>query len=226
MSQRMNLLSIDTSTEHASVALLFNGKTFYEEQTQQKTHAQFLLPMIDKLMIAAKASWSLLDAIVFGCGPGSFTGLRIACSVAKGLAYAHDLNLIPVSSLEAIVFAARQQEKGQDQPVLAVLDARMGELYWRFSASEGDISPEQVTKAEHISVPTKSPLVVAGLGIETYWEQFPASIKERTSCRLDLYPSALAMIEWAEYAKPPFISAAQAQPIYIRNQVTQGATGG
>ncbi|PJD96847.1 MAG: tRNA (adenosine(37)-N6)-threonylcarbamoyltransferase complex dimerization subunit type 1 TsaB [Legionella sp.] len=222
----MNLLSIDTSTEHASVALLFNGMTFYEEQTQQKTHAQCLLPMIDKLMNTANASWPLLDAVVFGCGPGSFTGLRIACSVAKGLAYAHDLKLIPVSSLEAIIFAARQQEKARDKSVLAVLDARMGELYWRFSAGEGDTSPEQVTKAEQISVITKSPLIVAGVGIDSYWEQFPESIKERTSCRLNLYPSALAMIEWVEHSKPLFISAAQAQPIYIRNQVTQGATGG
>ena len=95
----MKLLAIDTSTEIASVALMIGNELTCEEQGSQKTHAQLLLPMIDKLMVDAGLQLNQLDGIIFGCGPGSFTGLRIACSIAKGLAYAHDLGLIPVSSL-------------------------------------------------------------------------------------------------------------------------------
>lgn len=103
------LLAIDASTDQASVALLINGVSISEEQGSQRTHAQILLPMIDKLLTEANSSLNQLDGIVFGCGPGSFTGLRIACSMAKGLAYAHDLPLIPVSSLAAIAWTARQK---------------------------------------------------------------------------------------------------------------------
>ena len=105
----MKLLAIDTSTEVASVAVLLDEAIFCTELESQKTQAQLLLPMIDKLMIDTGIQMNQLDGIIFGCGPGSFTGLRIACSIAKGLAYAHDLNLIPVSSLAAIAWSAREQ---------------------------------------------------------------------------------------------------------------------
>ena len=101
----MNLLAIDTSTELASVALLHGGKLFNKEQGSQRTHAQLLLPLIDEIMKEAGLQINQLDAIIFGCGPGSFTGLRIACSVAKGLAYAHDLKLIPVHNLASIAWS-------------------------------------------------------------------------------------------------------------------------
>ena len=87
----MNLLAIDTSTDHATVALAFGNELLSEEQGSMRQHAQFLLPMVERLLTSASLSFSQLDGIVFGCGPGSFTGLRIACSVAKAFAFAHDL---------------------------------------------------------------------------------------------------------------------------------------
>jgi tRNA threonylcarbamoyladenosine biosynthesis protein TsaB len=221
----MNLLAIDTSTEQASVALLVNGVISCEEQGSQKTHAQVLLPMIDRLVVNAGSSLNRLDGIVYGCGPGSFTGLRIACSIAKGLAYAHDLDLIPVSSLSAIAWAARKQLKEQDMPVLAVLDARMNELYWAFYTNNYH-AVEKVNKAHEMQLPDSSSIIVAGTGIDPYWESIPELIKARVSHKLSLFPSASAMIELVCTLDIKPISIAKAQPVYVRNQVTQGDSRG
>lgn len=221
----MNLLAIDTSTEQASVALLVNGVTSCQEQGSQKTHAQVLLPMIDSLMVNAGSSLNQLDGIIFGCGPGSFTGLRIACSIAKGLAYAHDLDLIPVSSLTALAWAARKQLNEANRPVLAVLDARMNELYWAFYTNN-EPTVEQVSKAQDIILPDSQSIILAGTGIEPYWDDIPDLIKTKVSHKLPLFPSASAMIELVCTLGIKPISVAHAQPVYVRNQVTQGDSRG
>ncbi|MDR3443463.1 MAG: tRNA (adenosine(37)-N6)-threonylcarbamoyltransferase complex dimerization subunit type 1 TsaB [Legionella sp.] len=213
----MNLLAIDTSTEVASVAVLLGDKLFHEEQGSQKTHAQFILPMIDQLMHDSGLQMNQLDGIVFGCGPGSFTGLRIACSIAKGLAYAHDLDLIPVSSLSAVVWAARQETT---LPVLAVLDARMHELYWAYYAPEQLVAEERVNAASEIILPHEQSFVLAGVGIDTYWMDFPEALKEKISTQINVHPNAAAMLQLARTKVIQSVSAANAQPVYVRNQVT------
>ena len=128
----MTLLAIDTSTERATVALAVGDTVFHDEKHNVREHAQCLLPMINGLLEKAAVSLSQLDGIVFGCGPGSFTGLRITCSMAKALAYAHDLPLFPVSSLAAIankVYHVTENLK-PDTHVLAMLDARMQQVYF------------------------------------------------------------------------------------------------
>lgn len=222
----MNLLSIDTSTDQASIALLANNSIYHVEQGSQKTHAQIVLPMINRLLVDAGMQLTQLDGIVFGRGPGSFTGLRIACSIAKGLAYSHDLSLIPVSSLATIAWSARKEIKENEATVLAVLDARMQELYWGIFREWQYETEEHVTKAERIQAFSDKSIVVAGVGIDLYWGTWPDRIKKQITHRLTLYPSAAAMIELAceQGIKP--ISAAQAQPVYVRNQVTQGESGG
>ncbi|EHL30304.1 tRNA (adenosine(37)-N6)-threonylcarbamoyltransferase complex dimerization subunit type 1 TsaB [Legionella drancourtii] len=216
----MNLLAIDTSTELASVALLRGEELFCKEQGSQRTHAQFLLPMIDALMLEASMPMNQLDAVVFGCGPGSFTGLRIACSVAKGLAYAHDLDLIPVSSLSAIAWAARKQAASADLPLLAVLDARMHEMYWAYYPPGQFSAEERVNAVADISLANTQPIILAGAGIEEYWADFPEAIKSQISIQLPIYPSAVAMIELARVTGIQPVSVADAQPVYVRNQVT------
>jgi len=223
----MKLLAIDTSTENASIALLLGNKLVHVEQGNQKTHAQFLLPMIDKLMVDAGATMNQLDAVVFGCGPGSFTGLRIACSIAKGLAYAHDLDLIPVSSLSSIAWVARQhQSVDQSLPVLAVLDARMHEMYWACFAKEQFTGEERVNAVKDIYLPEPKPVVLAGVGIDEYWPDFPETIKAQVSTRITVYPSAAAMIQLVQAIDIKPVSAAEAQPVYVRNKVTYGDSRG
>ncbi|WP_133135637.1 tRNA (adenosine(37)-N6)-threonylcarbamoyltransferase complex dimerization subunit type 1 TsaB [Legionella rowbothamii] len=216
----MKLLAIDTSTEQASVAVSFGDELLHQEQGAQRTHAQFLLPMIDELLAKANIPMNQLDGIIFGCGPGSFTGLRIACSTAKGLAYAHDLELIPVSSLAAIAWRARQQTAQADTAVLAVLDARMHEMYWAYYPQAQYVAEERVNAVAKISVPTQQPIVLAGVGIDEYWADFSDTLKAQVSNRLSVYPNAAAMIELARAKNLPAIHVADAQPVYVRNQVT------
>lgn len=214
----MNLLAIDTSTEIASIALLSGDKLLIEEQGAQRTHAQLLLPMIDRLMTQAGLILSDLDGVIFGCGPGSFTGLRIACSVAKGLAYAHDLDIIPVSSLDAIVWSVREYNEG---PVLAVLDARMKEMYSAYYSDGIFHSEAQVSPVQEIILPEDAPVILAGVGIETYWAHFSQKLKNSVQKKLNLFPQAAAMISLVQHQKLKPISLSQAQPIYVRNKVTQ-----
>lgn len=216
----MKLLAIDTSTETASVALLTGKELLCEEQSNQKTHAQFILPMIDKLMANASLQMHQLDGIVFGRGPGSFTGLRIACSIAKGLAYAHDLQLIPVSSLVAIAWSVRQEKQMNQLPVLAVLDARMQEMYWAYFAPDQWIAEERVNPVHELSLPENQPITLAGVGADLYWDAFTPEVKSQISDKITVNPSAAAMIQFAQFFGQKPISVAQAQPVYVRNKVT------
>ena len=218
----MNLLAIDTSTDLASIALLTDSQLLCKEQDSVKTHAQRVLPLIDELLSEATLSLNQLDGIVFGHGPGSFTGLRIACSIAKGLAYAHDLNLIPVSSLDAIAYQARKQLNNPATPILAVLDARMHELYWGYYPANQQLSQAYVNPAKDIQIPLNETAVIAGVGIDTYWADFSENIKSQVPTPLVIYPNAATMIQLAQAAAISPISAESAHPQYIRNQVVQG----
>ncbi len=222
----MNLLAIDTSTEIASVALLAGDELTCDEQGNQRTHAQFLLPMIDKIMVQSGIGLHQLDAVVFGCGPGSFTGLRIACSIAKGIAFAHDLGMIPVSSLASIAHAARRLPEYANLPVLSILDARMNELYWSYFKADESASTEQVSPVQDIVIPVSEPFVIAGVGLENYGGHFSETIKAQMSGSVEIYPNAAAMISLVQSTEIQVIKAADAEPVYVRNQVTQGGSRG
>lgn len=222
----MNLLAIDTSTDIASIALLVGSEMTCKEQSSVKTHAQSLLPLVDRLLIESGVSLNHLDGIIFGSGPGSFTGLRIACSLAKGLAYAKDLGLIPVGSLDAIAFKARKENPNNQIPVLAVLDARMNELYWSYYAPNRLLAEPQLNAAGDIALSTNQATLLAGVGIDLYWDKFTTQLQSQLSTQQTLYPNAAAMIELAEQAAISPISVAEAQPQYVRNQVIQGEKRG
>ena len=98
----MKILAIETATETCSVALLCNGQVTSRYEQQPQKQAQLVLPMVDELMSAAGLKPAQLDAIAFGAGPGSFTGLRIAAAVTQGIAISADLPVVPVSTLAAL----------------------------------------------------------------------------------------------------------------------------
>ncbi|ARG98035.1 tRNA (adenosine(37)-N6)-threonylcarbamoyltransferase complex dimerization subunit type 1 TsaB [Legionella micdadei] len=222
----MNLLAIDTSTERASVALMKNGDIQSEEQGAQRDHARLILPAVERLLAQAELSLSQLDGIIYGRGPGSFTGLRIACSVAKGLAYAQDLPLYPVSSLAAIANEILKQKGTSQQTILAVLDARMNELYWACFDEQFPDAEEQVTAASEIRLDNDKPLILAGVGYEPYLSQFSPAIQKNIEQHCITYPKAEAMIRVVLTKKIQAVSAAEALPVYVRNQVTQGEPRG
>lgn len=221
----MNLLAIDTSTERATVALAAHGEIISEDQTQFKQHAQFLLPMIEQLLKKTRLSFNQLDGIVFGKGPGSFTGIRIACSIAKGLAYAHDLPIYPVSSLVAIANEARFTNKSEiSVNVLAVMDARMDELYWGYFKDTLYDAKAHVSSPTDIDIDTSKPTLLAGVGFESYVARLPKELQACIVKQNIIYPNATTMIRLAQEGCIKPHSAASALPVYVRNQVTYGIT--
>lgn len=217
----MNILAIDTSTEQASVALMAHGQLFVEDKMGLRQHAQWILPMIQNLLAEADVSCSALDGIAFGAGPGSFTGLRVACSVAKGLAYAHDVPLFPVSSLWAIAEEVMYTEEdlAPGTPILALLDARMQQMYWGYFVDGVLEGHEEVSDPAMIQLPSAKPLVVAGVGFESALPWIPSIHLKK---QRETYPRATAMIRIVQANKIQACDAATALPTYIRNQVTQG----
>lgn len=214
----MKLLAIDTSTERATVALAIDGTIYTDEQGSLRQHAQLLLPMIEGLLAKASVQLNQLDGIVFGCGPGSFTGLRVTCSIAKALAYAHNLPLFPVSSLAAIaqeVFYT-QPHLTPDTHVLAILDARMQQIYWSVISANAHASPESVSAASDVVLSSTAPLILAGVGIDTYAEQLPANIVAQIVGAHTVYPQAEAMIRLVTRGLIQPVSAADALPVYVR----------
>jgi len=224
----MNVLAIDTSTERASLALKSGNDLLTAEQSHQKTHARVLISLIDGLLAEAGLTLGQLSGIAFGRGPGSFTGLRVACSTVKGLAYAHDLNLIPVSTLAAVALQARKNyTSSPNYTILATIDARMNEMYWSeldmetFFANEFVSAPGDIELREQLS-----PVILAGVGFENYLSDMPQKIKDRIVSQSVIYPEASAMIDLFEAGVFQPVSVRDAEPVYIRNHVTQGRNHG
>jgi tRNA threonylcarbamoyladenosine biosynthesis protein TsaB len=147
----MKILALDHASEHCSVALCLDGDVAGREARATRDHGAALLAMAQELLDEAGIVLAGLDAIALGRGPGAFTGLRLAASVAQGLAFSADLGVIPVSDLRAL---AQRGLSGATAParVLACQDARMGEVYWAgFGAIAGRAraeTPEAVERPE------------------------------------------------------------------------------
>lgn len=212
----MNLLAIETSTERASVALCIGDQLNTEYFEGAKTHAQLVLPAVVRLLAAAGMTLAQLDGVVFGEGPGSFTGLRVACSIVKGLAYGQDLPIYPVSTLRAIA----QAVSVKNADILAVLDARMNQLYWSFFPQNHLPSPAIVSDVGEIALSGDSPICLAGVGWERYEAQWPPVMQQRFIDRQSIYPDAGVMIELVKSGGIPAVSITEAMPVYVRNKVT------
>lgn len=128
MSHIIRLLAIDASTDACSVALYDNGNIIAENELAPKAHTRVLLPMIDRLLAKASLTLADLDAFAFGRGPGSFTGIRIACSMVQAFGYAFQKPIIPISTLQAL--AAGSYRTTHHKAIMAMIDARMGAVYW------------------------------------------------------------------------------------------------
>jgi tRNA threonylcarbamoyladenosine biosynthesis protein TsaB len=225
----MNLLAIDSSTEACSCALFIDGEIQHRNVMTPRRHAEFILPLADDLLAAAGITPLQLDGVAFGCGPGSFTGLRLACGIAQGIAFAADIPIAPVSSLATLAQAA-YSDYGADH-VLAAIDARMKEIYWGkyildtqgIMRCEGE---EQVCTPTNISLPTEGRWYGIGSGWTSYADQLITQLNHSVSVFLqeyqgNRYPQARAMIPLALaiFAEQQAVNAAEALPVYLRNQV-------
>ena len=226
MSLKLNtLLAIDTSTERASIALAIGDETHVVTHDNVREHAQFILPLVEQLLTQAGVSFSSLDGIVLGRGPGSFTGVRIACSVVKGLAYPHQLPVYPVSGLAAIADEVCLTASGVGR-VLTVIDARMHEVYWDCYERDGSHREECVGPMASIVVPGNQPFMLAGVGVDNYWPELSKTLQAQCVKREVVYPDTRAMIRIVRAGRSNPMSVGDVLPVYVRNQVVQGASNG
>ena len=218
----MKLLVLDTSTEYCSAALWLDGQTRARRVLAEQRHSSLLLPMVDELLRESAISLRQLDGIAYGAGPGSFTGLRIACAVTQGLALGADLPVVGISTLESIA-----GQTGADR-VLTVLDARMAEVYWaayqRDPAGWRCVIEPALALPESVHVPDGDGWVGAGNGFVA----LGAVLRPRLTgqlVRIDdtIMPDAAAMAPLAAQAfeRGESVDAALAAPIYLRDKVAQ-----
>lgn len=217
------ILAIETSTELASAALLRDGQVFSRESAGVQTHSQSILPMVQSLLAEAGILLTQCDALAFGIGPGSFTGVRTACGVAQGLAFGADLPVLPIVTLAAMAQAAREVYGASD--VLSILDARMGEVYWAQYRYVDDIwkiivEPTLSAPAQVLPLLPDSPLLACGNGLTGYAELF-AEAPFFINAQSALMPHAkyVAQLGLKAFEQGLGLPAVDAQPLYLRNKI-------
>ena len=219
----MNLLAIETATEACSVALLCGGALFDRSELAPRRHAELVLPMAEELLAEAGITRRQLDAIAVGRGPGAFTGVRLAISVAQGLALALDIPVVPVSSLATLAMQAPRNGAA----IVAAIDARREEIYagtFRFDP-DGLVEPlglELVLPASDLILPQAEAWNVLGTG----WRAYGDAIRERLPLPLrwadgDRYPQACDVARLAAplFAAGKGVAPEHALPVYLRDKV-------
>jgi tRNA threonylcarbamoyladenosine biosynthesis protein TsaB len=217
----VKLLAFDTASEWCSAALLSDGAVHFRAVHAGQKHSELLTPMLGELLAEAGLSYRQLDGLAYGMGPGSFTGLRIACGVAQGLALGADLPVLGISTLEAL---AEEAGEGANE-VLACLDARMNEvyaaLYRRQEHGWSALAGPLVCPPQAAPLPEGTACIGAGPGFAAY----PA-LRERMQGRLarivgDAIPHARAIVRLAapRFAAGEFGAPETAEPLYVRDKV-------
>lgn len=218
----MKLLAIETATDACSAALSIDGELRERFEIAPRAHTERILPMIDELMAEADITISQVDAMAFGCGPGAFTGVRIAVGVTQGIAFAADLPVVPVSTLAALA------QGTEGNRVLAALDARMNEVYWgayqRNTAGLMErVGEECVSPPDAVLCPLGNDWRGAGAG----WTAYEGMLLARCAGQLTSwdgtgFPHArdVALLGIVGYEAGQGVNAEQALPVYLRDKVT------
>jgi tRNA threonylcarbamoyladenosine biosynthesis protein TsaB len=216
----MKILAIETSTEYCSVALWQDGAVSEKFELVGQKHSEILMAMLDGVLSGAGVKLSQLDGIAFGAGPGSFTGVRIACGVAQGLALGANLPVIGICTLQAVA-----QGSGHDK-VIAALDARMAEVY--FAVYEKQAGVWRTVCAPCLCLPQDTPVVEGKgwLGAGSGFAAHGTLLQARYDGQLALVdaacvPQAKAIAELAAplFAAGKGLDAALAMPLYLRDKV-------
>jgi tRNA threonylcarbamoyladenosine biosynthesis protein TsaB len=222
------LLAIETATDACSVALYRQGQYRQFHEVLPRQHNRRLFSMLSELLPRGDLRDTGVDAIAYGCGPGSFTGLRIAASAVQGLAYTSNLPVVAVSTLacQAATALRRGLVDGR-RPLLSTLDARVNEIYWAlYSWDNGlprlELGPLAGPPGQLIPGNYEGALDVVGTG-GSYLEEFPAELKaqitgvyaELVPEARDLVPLALASLERQDWQMPVDV-----QPVYVRDEIS------
>ncbi|EKD46022.1 MAG: Peptidase M22, glycoprotease [uncultured bacterium] len=218
------ILAIDTSTDACSAALLVDHKINDQFIVAPKQHTKLILSMINELLNEAQLELNQLDAIAFGSGPGSFTGVRLATSIVQGFAFAANLPVIKISTLRILAQEVFIEFKAPK--VLVAQDARMQEVYFGEYGVDNkgimqEIKPDSLIKPENITKICADGFIGVGSGFEVYRDIFSQRCNIKIIDRK--YAQAKYMLQLAEFefAKGNMVSAKEALPTYLREKVVQ-----
>jgi tRNA threonylcarbamoyladenosine biosynthesis protein TsaB len=223
----MKLLAFDTSTDTMSIAVQHGEQVFTHTGAGGAQASAALIPAIQALMARADLQFSQLDAIAFGRGPGSFTGLRTACSVAQGLAFAAGVKVLPVDTLHAVAqeaYSLSNANASNPMRICAALDARMGEMYYAYYLF--DSCSRDILKGYSLKTPVNMELLdgfasttLAGNVRPVYDAQLPAAVL--AAPHIACLPTATAMLRLAPplMADGGLVDAQDALPLYVRDKV-------
>lgn len=222
----ITLLAIDTCTEACSAALIHHGQISERYQCVPRAHTQLILPMMQSLLDEVGFKLGDLDAIAFTRGPGSFTGIRIAASIIQASAFATDLPVVLVSSLQCLAQGAYREL--QAEQVFTAIDARLQEVFSASYHLQKETGIMQACSVEQLGLPQSC--LATGLtdfvGVGSGWDQHHALFEEQFKNRLQRwlpkrYPRAYdaAVIAACAYQHGETVSASEALPTYLRETV-------
>ena len=228
----MKILSIDTSSEACSASLNLDGELITKFEIAPQKHSSLILTMCDDLLAQCDIKLNQLDAVAFGQGPGSFTGLRIAAGVTQGIAFGADLPVISVSTLAAL--AQQIKTHTNDTKIIAAIDARMQEVYWCiYSVDEnGLVIPEmneEISSPDNVTFENKGIKSDSVFGIGTGLFEFSDELKSKPFAPLvsNIFDNRLTSAEEIgvlaanKLRNGEVLSAGQAIPVYLRNDVAK-----
>lgn len=215
----MELLAFETSTRRLSVAWWRDGEILERSADLPNSGSEVLLPWAAQLLAEAGSDLHRLDGIAFGAGPGGFTGVRLACGVAQGLAWGLDRPVVAVSTLAALALASGESL------CWTVLDARMGEVYAAAYVVESEVVTELASPVclppAVLPAPTFAGGIGMGDGFACHGELLRGRKPDLQAVRADQWPTAAAVarLAAASLARGDGVPAAHAQPIYVRDKV-------
>ena len=216
----MRILALETSTEYCSVALWQDGAIVERCDLAVQKHSEMLIAMVDDLLQAAGYKLHAMDGIAFGKGPGSFTGVRIACGAAQGLAFGANLPVVGVCTLEALAEASGKEK------VIAALDARMGEIYHAAYEKHGDawaaVSEPRLCKPEDAPLVLGNGWFGAGSGFAVHGNalsgRYAGQLQGADGAAIP-QAAAIAALGAAQFVQGRGVDAAEALPLYLRDKV-------
>lgn len=222
----MRLIAIETATEACSAALWLDGEILLRvERYAARRHGELILQQIDELLVDAGIGTRDLDAVAVGRGPGAFTGVRLGLGVAQGLAFAVGCPVVPVSTLAAL--AQQGAERGAEQ-VLALLDARMGEVYW--SLHRADLDRRVLPGVERLDAPAGvqvqwmgGPRLALGSGVGVCAAELSGLGSGETDAQAFPVAREVAVLAAAALVRGEGVSPERAQPVYLRDRVAEPA---
>ena len=221
------ILAFDTSTAACSAALMIGDTCISRFELAPRRHTELLLGQVDELLVEAGTTLTAVDAIAVGYGPGSFMGVRLAVSVAQGLAYAANRPVVPISSLRALAQTLADQTAVSS--IVAGWDARMQELYWGTYTVDPQgivqlLGDDRLSKPGEVAISAERQWCAVGNAWEVYEKELPqeAFFKRVAKSHTDLYPTAVAVAKLGMYEliAGKEILPLILEPLYLRNKVT------